>query len=347
MIKQFKSLDLAKFIAALLIIVIHTAPFRTYSSVITFGLRNIVCVVAVPFFFVCSGFLLFSKLQTLSDPKEQNSYMVKHIKRLLIMYLIWSLVYLPFVIYKWTLKTNPNYLLCVLEYAKDFFFEGSYLTIWFLPALIFASILVFLLRKKLSFNKIFIISLPFYIFAIFGSSYFGLTIKVPFFERIYEGYYYFFDSIKNGLLFGFLFVTIGGMFTENDYKMSWWLSIGLLILFFILFAVEEFIIAKLDLNLRGVDTTLFLVPLSFLIFYNLLHLTINWNDSLMIFLRKMSMLMFLTQRIPISIIELFFSYTIIYTNSLLFFFTVLSFTFGISFMIILLSKKMKFLKYAY
>lgn len=58
--KQYHSLDLAKFISAVLIIVLHTGPLSSYSSVLHYGLRNIVTVVAVPFFFMASGFLLFS-----------------------------------------------------------------------------------------------------------------------------------------------------------------------------------------------------------------------------------------------------------------------------------------------
>lgn len=48
--KQYHSLDLAKFISAVLIIVLHTGPLSSYSSVLHYGLRNIVTVVAVPFF---------------------------------------------------------------------------------------------------------------------------------------------------------------------------------------------------------------------------------------------------------------------------------------------------------
>ena len=57
--KQYKSLDFTKFVCAILIIVLHTAPFSSYSKVLTFGLRNIVTIIAVPFFFASSGFVLF------------------------------------------------------------------------------------------------------------------------------------------------------------------------------------------------------------------------------------------------------------------------------------------------
>lgn len=63
--KQYYSLDVAKFIAALSVIILHTAPFQSYSGALNYGFRNIVTVVAVPFFFITSGFLFFSKLNAL------------------------------------------------------------------------------------------------------------------------------------------------------------------------------------------------------------------------------------------------------------------------------------------
>ena len=47
--KQKSSLDIAKFICAILILVIHTNPFGSYSNLLSFGFRNIICVIAVPF----------------------------------------------------------------------------------------------------------------------------------------------------------------------------------------------------------------------------------------------------------------------------------------------------------
>lgn len=71
-IKQYNSLDLMKFISAILIIVLHTSPFQSYNALISFGLRNVVTIIAVPFFFCTSGFLLFKKLSVLSQDEKVN-----------------------------------------------------------------------------------------------------------------------------------------------------------------------------------------------------------------------------------------------------------------------------------
>jgi len=205
--KMYNSLDVAKFLAAILIIVLHTAPLSDYSNVLNFALRSTITVVAVPFFFITSGFLFFEKLNSLQE-KEKNKYFLLYIKRLIVMYLLWSLVYFVFVLREWI--ENDVTVNEILHYIKRFFFEGSYSTIWFLPALISSVSIVYFLYKKIEYKKIFFIALPFYIIACLGSSYYGLSEKIPFLKNFFEVYFSFFDTIKNGLLFGFVFVVIGG-----------------------------------------------------------------------------------------------------------------------------------------
>ncbi|WCR28799.1 serine racemase VanT catalytic subunit [Paenibacillus thiaminolyticus] len=59
---QFAGLDRFKIVAALLVIAILTGPLISYSPYADFVLAGIAARVAVPFFFIASGFLLFRKL---------------------------------------------------------------------------------------------------------------------------------------------------------------------------------------------------------------------------------------------------------------------------------------------
>lgn len=88
--KRYVSLDIAKFICAWLIIILHTAPLASYSKMLSFGIRMIITVVAVPFFFASSGFLFFSKYNALTGV-ERKKYLLDYVKRIAIMYLIWAL----------------------------------------------------------------------------------------------------------------------------------------------------------------------------------------------------------------------------------------------------------------
>ena len=64
---QFNGIDIFKFVCAILVCVIHIAPFPTDSSetsfydFLNFGLQRCLCRIAVPYYFTAAGFLLFRK----------------------------------------------------------------------------------------------------------------------------------------------------------------------------------------------------------------------------------------------------------------------------------------------
>jgi len=206
---------------------------------------------------------------------------------------------------------------------------------------------LFLLRLKFNYKKILIISCVIYCFTLLGTGYYNLTIKLPIIGAIFKAYYVVFDTMKNGLFFALIFMAIGGAFANSKKLVltSKKLNILLIVIAWILLAVEQFIISKFGLG-NSCDTVLFLVPLSVLLFN--LVLSINLPDKpIYLLFRKLSVLMFLTQRIPLSIIEMLFRKTILYTNSLIFFIVVLTVTFLISCAILKLSEKIKFFKKIY
>ena len=141
---------------------------------------------------------------------------------------------------------------------------------------------------------------------------------------------------------------MGGMLAdkkEEKEKIS--KNLILVLVFGVLYAIEEFILAYFNFNIKGVDTVIFLVPFSYFLFKLILSINVNLSDDLCSNFRKYSILMFLTQRIPLSIIDLFLQGTFIAQNSLILFLIVLASTIAISYLIIALSKKIKFMKKLY
>lgn len=346
--KQYRSLDLAKFLCAILIIVLHTAPFASYSRALTFGFRNIVTVIAVPFFFLTSGFLAFKKINSLADEKR-GAYVFSYLKRLAVMYLIWSGVYFPFVVIGWV--CDGFSFAAVLEYIKDFFFEGSYSTIWFLPALFSATLIVYLLHKKFSYRTVFFMACAVYLFTLGGSSYYGLFTSVPAIRAVYNAYYSFFDTIKNGVCFGAIFVSMGAMVAEGEERLVQTTTakhaLIPVLISGVLLAGEEFAVAYFNWNQKGVDTVIMLIPFAYFFVRFLLVWDVKISNRAAAAMRKYSILMFLTQRIPLSLFDLFLSETIIVQNSMVYFFSVLFATLFISFLILQASKKITWLSRAY
>ena len=69
--KNYYALDVAKLICALLVICIHTGPLLDISSDANFVLVQVLARLAVPLFFVISGFLFFQKIDL---QREWNDY---------------------------------------------------------------------------------------------------------------------------------------------------------------------------------------------------------------------------------------------------------------------------------
>lgn len=341
--KNYVSIDVMKFICAILIISLHTGPFATYNKYISFLNRNILTIIAVPFFFIASSFLFFKKAIPL-DNKIKNTLFLRFTKRISVMYIIWSAIYFIFVVQKWVSRGWT--LNAILLYIRDFFFVGSYETIWFLPALLSATAIVFYLLKIIKINSILIISFVFYAFALLGSSYHGITTNIPFLDNCYDIYFNAFTTIKNGLFFGFPYVAIGAFIAQYEFKLVSKNNIFYAILFSFLMVVEEIFLTKFKLETNGVDTKLFLLPVSFFLFMIVVNIKLPDNLNYKMF-RDLSLLMFLSQRLFLTILPNLLhniGFGVLIDNSIAFFAIILISTIFFSYLIILLSNKIKFFK---
>ena len=96
---NYWSLDVAKFICAVLVISAHFASeMGNFPAIIDYGFS--IYVIAVPFFFACSGFLFFKKWLPMEN-EDRKRYLKSYQKRIWIMYGCWTMVYLPFQIISW------------------------------------------------------------------------------------------------------------------------------------------------------------------------------------------------------------------------------------------------------
>lgn len=206
--------------------------------------------------------------------------------------------------------------------------------------------IVYFLRKKMSYEKIFLLAIPFYLIACFGSSYYGLSEKLPLVSNFYDLYFSFFDTIKNGILFGWVYVALGGVFSEKRVEARPIKSVILVGIFFMFMATETVVQTYFGWASNGVDTKIMLLPLSACIFMFVLSLNIKSN-SIFIWLRKLSLLMFLSQRIFLTLFDYFLKDTIFVQNSMIYFASILGLTLIFSFVFIMLSEKVSCLKKIY
>ena len=91
--KEYGGIGYFRIIAAILVIAIHTSPLLSVNEVADFILTRIVARIAVPFFFMTTGFFIYSKME-----KKQFSYEQFYMKIGKI-YGISILLYLPLNFY--------------------------------------------------------------------------------------------------------------------------------------------------------------------------------------------------------------------------------------------------------
>ena len=155
--KHIFSLDAAKFICALLVIIIHTRPFSKLFDIIDFYLVDVIARLAVPLFFAISGYLFFRGLRyqdgKLSNCSENRSKLFQYLKRIVVIYIGWSVVYALFQLPQWYQSGWWGKQL-IKDYAASFLLSGSYYHLWYLLAMIYALPCLYLLLTVVSVRKL-------------------------------------------------------------------------------------------------------------------------------------------------------------------------------------------------
>lgn len=147
------SLDVAKFVCALLVIIIHTRPFSGLSDIIDFYLVDVIARIAVPLFFALSGYLFFNGLRyqdgKISNCAENRTKLFTYLKRIVLLYIGWSIAYILVQLPQWY-QTGWWGKALLKDCAASFLFSGSYYHLWYLLALIYAIPLLYLLLSVVS-----------------------------------------------------------------------------------------------------------------------------------------------------------------------------------------------------
>lgn len=110
---------------------VHVAPFGLTDNetlqLLNYGIQQWLARIAVPFFFISSGFLLYRKSSLNNFSLDRTKlYVVKLIK----LYVIWTIIYFPFRI-KSILKDERGIIYGVFTYYRDIIFAGSYVQLWY------------------------------------------------------------------------------------------------------------------------------------------------------------------------------------------------------------------------
>ena len=200
---KYELIDIMKFICAIFIIGIHSGIVNDESSSVQWYILNIVFRIAVPFFFIASGFLFGKKYLRNKEKLKENS--IKQIKRLLIPFIFWSMVLLPYIV-STEIKFDGNIPLFIYKILRLNLFNGYH--IWFILALIVAICIEYVFLKKNKIKLAVFFSIVLYGVALLGNSYYFIIEGTPL-QSIIDTVIKIFTMVRNGIFVGFPLFTVG------------------------------------------------------------------------------------------------------------------------------------------
>jgi len=275
-------IDYFRMAAAFMVIAIHIAPFSYWNRDLDFLLTYCLFRVAVPFFFMTTGYFVLAPYVKSGFRRKRSFYkfMVKNTA----LYLAVTALYLPLTIYSGNLPQG------FFGWMKGLLFDGTFYHLWYFPAVLVGCLLVAALlgpgRRGLRFgdltgkcegNRNFritlgtavVITVIAYIIGLFGDSYYGAIQGIGWMEAAYQGIFQISSYTRNGIFFAPVFLLLGtGIACMERMRPKrvcvWGLALSALLL-----VGEGFLTYSLKWQ-RHNSMYLFLVPLMYFLFQLLL-----------------------------------------------------------------------------
>ena len=262
--KRNNSIDLFRLFCAVLVIIIHTNPFKGING-LEFITHQVLPRVAVPFFFIVAGFFYDKTLQ------KEKKFFSKYLIKILITYICWSILYFLINMFRLIVEGAFDFIPFVKSCILSFALTGSYYHFWFFPALIFSILIVAIFYKLKWLKVLYIVGIGLYLIGCLGCAYYDIALKIPLLSSLIQNPW--FETIRRILLMGLPFFLLGALL--NDFRNQWaniklktqlTVLIGLIVLF-----VLEIVVVVATQIYNNITLTLFLYPLVgwlFIILFN-------------------------------------------------------------------------------
>ena len=192
--RTYKGIEIFRVVAAFLVVAIHTSPLAGYSGTADFVFTRVIARVAVPFFFMVTGYFVLSK----------GTGVRRFLKKTAIIYTASAALYLPINVYAGHLQGWG-----LLDLVQQVLFEGTFYHLWYLPAALLGAWLTSLLMRRTSRGVCAAIVTALYVLGLLGDSYWGLIEGVPGVSSAYNALFALMGYTRNGLFFAPMFMFLG------------------------------------------------------------------------------------------------------------------------------------------
>lgn len=289
-VKTYDTVNILRIVCAYLVIILHTKAFDSFGDAVRIFTSEFICRIAVPFFFITSGYFLYSKI---SDEGYFRKYLKNIIKIYVIVTIIYSIFYLPFI-YGTFIDQGIGYTL------KVFLVNGISNSLWYFPALIISVAFVYIFLRKNLINTLIVISICLLLIGLMGDSYYGLIRETPFIHII-DSYNYIFDKTRNGITFGVPFITIGALINRYQLNEKIRKPLILFILFVIVYSVEVYVLAITQIS-KDHNMYVSLALIVPIIFIMALNSKLTISDDTSKYMREMSLWIYALHELLLSIV---------------------------------------------
>lgn len=174
-------IDYFRIVLSLLVITPHAQPLFSEDSLAGWLISNGISRIAVPCFFIISGYFLHLKI-------DDNHAIKKYLSHILLVYTVWSVVYFP--TYYQTIELRSLITFALMGYYH----------LWFLPALIIGILLLIIFKKFIKNDH--------YLLVI------GIILYLTGYIMENSGFPY--RSFYNGIFMGYPFIVLGYYLQNNN-----------------------------------------------------------------------------------------------------------------------------------
>ena len=231
--KVFTGVDVFKLIAAVMIVLLHTIETTNYYACL---IKEVFTRFAVPFFFIASGFFLYSGLERATNKKE---YFWKYEKNILIIFGVWAIViYAPFVIYEYFVNNAGESgikIIAILIRRILVIGPGPY---WYLVALFWSAVFIYFCYIKNKDKVLCVGIVSGFSTQIAYACFRGALSEITLFNYFFKVVYGLFSWEYNFFMYGIPFMGIGYLLNKKNVSIKSRTAGILLITCTILSAIE-------------------------------------------------------------------------------------------------------------
>ena len=332
-------LDIAKFLGALLIVSIHTRPLLVCGKEMDYYSSDVFCRIAVAFFFMCSGYFTFTKIQYDNNGKIENSnknrkQLIKSEIRIITLYIMWSIIYFIVELLQWMSVKEISFIHFLIAFGISFFIYGSYYHFWYMLALIYGIPIIYYLSLKINKKKLLIIGSGLYLVHLIinwnsvcpESKIISLISRI----NIFPG------ALSSTIFIGIPFMIWGGCFQVFQHKSKKvWLFFSIIGLY-----LEARVLLH-RFNITSLNYIIFTVCVTVLIFQVFYEMKLSDNQYK--WFRNLSTVIYCIHPLWITLLKK----NGMANDTILLFITTIILSFLSSVALILLSKKFVFIKNTY